>query len=238
MGLCGIIGGVCFVLFGPPATLSVVKLLGELSDRRLHKYIMALFRSLPSTLGATLYVSAEAGRCIIQASSSKSILSQCGNPLAPTFFVAVFLGTSWVIQTVIPYITPPRDLKWSSIAQLRMETHERQHLVLMTVFDTLTVVMYAFVYEDGDSLNAPLYVLGFLFLLVFILLVCLVVYEAVVIPILEGKLSLTTSGLEGSGDRGVEGRGERRHSEVTDKQRNRGDSDAFSWGGHSSGNLL
>lgn len=89
MGLCGIIGGVCFVLFGPPATLSVVKLLGELSDRRLHKYIMALFRSLPSTLGATLYVSAEAGRCIIQASSSKSILSQCGNPLAPTFFVAV-----------------------------------------------------------------------------------------------------------------------------------------------------
>lgn len=119
-----------------------------------------------------------------------------------------------------------------------METHERQHLVLMTVFATLTVVMYAFVYEDGDSLNAPLYVLGFLFLLVFILLVCLVVYEAVVIPILEGKLSLTTSGLEGSGDRGVEGRGERRHSEVTDKQRNRGDSDAFSWGGHSSGNLL
>ncbi|GMH72046.1 hypothetical protein TrRE_jg4101, partial [Triparma retinervis] len=77
MGLCGIVGGIAFVVLAPPATLSVVKLLGELSDNRLHKYIMALFRSLPSTLGATLYVSAEAGRCIIQAEDEKSILSQC-----------------------------------------------------------------------------------------------------------------------------------------------------------------
>jgi len=231
MGIVAFVGGVFFILLGPPASLAVVKLLGELSDRRLHKFIMGLFRSLPSTLGATLYVSAEAGRCIIQAEDGVPILQQCGNPLAPTFFVAIFLGTTWVITTVIPFIQPPRDLKWSSIAQLSMKLHESSHLGLMITFSALTVVMYAFVYEDGDVITGPLYCLGVLFMLVFVVLVALVTFESVVMPCLNGKLSLSS---ESDLTESRESTRSRKETEIG--KRGRVDSDAFSWGVNNSGN--
>ena len=59
----------------------------------------------------------------------------------------------------------------------------------MLTFSGLTVVMYAFVYEDGDVLTPPLFVLGCLFVVTFVLLTLLVVYEAVLVPLVAGKIT-------------------------------------------------
>lgn len=74
----------------PPILLGATHFYAKLSDRKLTVAITAIFKSLPSLLGSILYISVFSLRCILDASPSKPIIEQCGNPAMNTGYVTNF----------------------------------------------------------------------------------------------------------------------------------------------------
>ena len=235
----GIAGGTLFILLGPPMTLAVVRHLATLPPHDLHHFLLTILRSLPSTLGATMYVAAAAGSCLLQATDEDNIINQCGNPLAPTFFVTILLGTIWVIGVILPYVLPPEETGWTDIASMSVEKTEARKITLVTILSSLTVLLYAMTYEDGAKVTKTMIVIAALFCFVFCLLTALTAWQ-IVTPFLFG-----TGGAKEGGDGSTWGRdgegGENRTasglSSGTSGSRRARKSDAFTWLGTSSSML-
>lgn len=242
-GFIGIMGGTLFMLLGPPLTIAVVRKLGRVPPRQLHYFLLTMLKSLPSSLGATLYVAAAAGSCLLQASDEENIIDQCGNPLVPTFFVTIFLGTIWVVGVILPFVLPPVDTGWTDIASMTVQQTEAKKITLVTVLSGLTVLLYAMTYEDGAKVTTTMVYISGLFCLVFCMLTGLTAYQ-VLRPMFDSYLGgarLSSGGAgdgttPGSSEGGDEGGSQRDQVGSGSSQRRR-KSDAFTWLGTSSSML-
>ena len=148
-----------WALILPPSYLGAVKLFSNLSDRKLGAAVTALFKSLPGVLIPMLYISAESLRCIMNSSPNAKIdergfIERCGNPSQPTFWVSVFLGTSWCLTYLIPPLLPShRTLTWSDVMILNMGRIELLQFTLFSTFSIEALVLYALSDEDGTELS-------------------------------------------------------------------------------------
>lgn len=55
-----------------------------------------------SILGSLIYISAATSRCIQRADDDGNLLSQCGNPIIPSFVLTIFLFWTWLLTVLVP----------------------------------------------------------------------------------------------------------------------------------------
>ena len=110
-----------------------------LPDADLSTAVLAMFKSLPSTLGSLLYISSASLGCIARAGDTAPVFKQCGNPLAPSLQIGCFIALAWNITYIFSPITKEDRGKntWADIMLLRMSKIEGMQFSIFCITATI-----------------------------------------------------------------------------------------------------
>jgi len=185
LGWFGVVGGIIFMIIFPPAFIGGLTILSNLSDNQVSKAIKTIFKSLPQIIGSTLFVSAASVRCLMKTNLENPVLETCGNPTMPSIWVSVFLMVTWFLGYIIPpLLTGRKTMTWTDVMVIRMNKVEGTQFFLFGSTATIALLFFAYTDENGGDFDSVLQVLTVGYLSTTGALLLLVLYDAVVKPLI------------------------------------------------------
>ncbi|GMH70941.1 hypothetical protein TrST_g2376 [Triparma strigata] len=152
-------------------------------------------------MGSTLFISTTSARCLMNANLLTPVAKQCGNPLIPSFLVSVFLVFAWGLGVVVPpLLVAQKTLSWTDVIATRMSKFEGAQLLLFGTAATITLILFANLDEEGGDFTLLLQFLTVGFVSTISVLLFLVIYEAVVKPLMFPSTLNNTSNKEDDND--------------------------------------
>ena len=154
-GYCSLTFGVFFAMVLPMSFPMMVKEYAKLSSRKQHEFIVGnLLKGSPSILGSLVYISAAASRCIQRADHEGNLLSQCGNPIIPSFVLTIFLFWTWLLTVLVPPLVTSLKVTWNDIARLSLPENLAIQGGFYAVMSLSALIMFAQLNEDGEKITA------------------------------------------------------------------------------------
>mmetsp|Transcript_3209 Transcript_3209/g.6738 ORF Transcript_3209/g.6738 Transcript_3209/m.6738 type:complete len:368 (-) Transcript_3209:75-1178(-) len=154
-GYCSMTFGAFFAIVLPISFPMMVKEYAKLSKRRQHEFIVGnLLKGSASILGSLIYISAAASRCIQRADDDGNLLSQCGNPIIPSFVLTIFLFWTWLLTVLVPPLVTSLRVTWDDIARLSLPENLVVQGSIYAVMSLSALIMFAQLNEDGEKINS------------------------------------------------------------------------------------
>ena len=164
-------------MLSPFINLQLVSMIASLSDASLNRFIISHLLHHPATILSSLYLSASAGKAIINAVGDEDeTLVVCGNPIVPTFLLNMFIWLTFILSILFNFECAEirNSITIDKIARMDVPFKVKLEIYTYSLLGLLSLVIFALTEDEEQStdFDRPLYRL-FTMLFIVVLMVLL-----------------------------------------------------------------